>query len=576
MILKNFRLYKRIWDLLKHLNFSKKAFFVFFIVLIGTSLELLGIGIVFPIVKIVETPELIYKLPFVDKYADVYGQPSYDQIVIFTMLGLVFVYLIKTIFLGFSAFVQSNFIFSLSAKASSNLFNLYLFQPYIYHLRRNSSEMIRIVSNDVSMLSSLVQSLFLILSEIFVISGALIILIIVEPIGAIITLFVFLIFSYVYHLSTRKKIHDWGVKNQFHGAKKYQHIQQGLSASKDVKLLGREEEFMKIYNYHNKKIAKINEMQTAFLTLPRLFIEMLSILLLCTLVIIMIITGKNMNEVLPVIVLFAAAAFRLMPSVNRILSGVQSFLYSLSSVETIYKELTELKKFETNDEKSDSIFSSSIVFENVSFKYPGSDKGALINISFEIIKGESIGIIGASGSGKSTLIDNLLGLIMPNSGYIKVDGININDELRAWQDQIGYVPQSIYLTDDSIRKNIAFGIPDDEIIDKNIKKAIESAQLIDFINQLENGLETTVGERGVRLSGGQRQRIGIARALYHNPKVLVLDEATSSLDNKTEKEVMISINKLQADKTLIIIAHRLSSIEKCDRIIKINNGILEK
>jgi ABC-type multidrug transport system fused ATPase/permease subunit len=492
------------------------------------------------------------------------------------MSSLIVIYLIKSIFLGLSAFIQSNFIFSLSAKASSNLFNLYLFQPYVYHLRRNSSEMIRIVSNDVSMLSSLTQSSFLILSEIFVISGALIILIIVEPLGAITTLFVFLIFSYVYHLSTRKKIEDWGVKNQFHGAKKYQHIQQGLSASKDVKLLGREEEFMKIYNYHNKKIAKINEMQTAFLTLPRLFIEMLSILLLCILVITMIITGKNVNEVLPVIILFAAAAFRLMPSINRILSAVQTFLYSLSSVETIYNELTNLEKFGKIYKKSNSVFSSSIVFQNVSFKYPGSDKGALKNISFEINKGESIGIIGASGSGKSTLIDNLLGLMIPNSGSIKVDGININEELRAWQDQIGYVPQTIYLTDDSIRRNIAFGIPDDEIIDKNIKNAIESAQLIDFINQLEHGLETEVGERGVRLSGGQRQRIGIARALYHNPKVLVLDEATSSLDNKTEKEVMSSINKLQGDKTLVIIAHRLSTIENCDRIIKINDGILEK
>lgn len=570
---KQFGPVRKLWFLLEH-NDKKTSVLIFFLMIFGTILELIGIGLIIPVLAILGDETIIYKYPLLAKLVEFLGYPSHKTLVVYVMSLLFLVYLFKTLFLGYSIHKQSRFIYQLAAKTSAKLFKLYLFQPYPFHLHRNSAELIRIVSTDVTMLASVVQSSTIVIAELFILFGMFSLMFFVEPTGAFISMSVLSLSAWLFNLLTKKKLTKWGGENQFHGYKKFQHIQQGLGAAKDVKVLGREKQFVEKYNSHNVRIAVLSERQYTLSQYPRLFIELLAILGLITVTISMIFLGKDIRVVLPTLSLFALAAFRLMPSVNRIMSGIQTIQYSSPSIAIIHAELSKLKSVSEKPFKDQFRFTRQISFESVSFEYPSNNKTILREVSFSIQKGESIGIIGGSGAGKTTLIDLLLALFEPTSGSIKIDDVDVNDNIRGWQDQIGYVPQSIYLTDDTLRRNIAFGLEDNVIDEKKIYAAIKAAQLETFINKLKDGLDTEVGERGVRLSGGQRQRIGIARALYHNPQVLVLDEATSSLDNHTEKSVMEAINALHGKKTLVIVAHRLSTVERCDRVFRFENGIM--
>jgi ABC-type multidrug transport system fused ATPase/permease subunit len=288
----------------------------------------------------------------------------------------------------------------------------------------------------------------------------------------------------------------------------------------------------------------------------------------------MLAQNRLLESILPALGLFTAAAFRIMPSVNRVLSGVQSLRYGLPVIDVVHAELNLVMPKVVFSSKLVTPFREVIELSQISYTYPASAEAALKDISLTIQRGESVGFIGTSGAGKSTLVDILLGLLTPDTGKVRVDGQDIQTNLRNWQDQIGYVPQSIFLTDDTLRSNVAFGLPTDQIDEAAIWRAIYSAQLEQFVKELPLGLDTLVGERGVRLSGGQRQRIGIARALYHDPAVLVLDEATSALDTATESAVMDAVRALHGHKTLIIVAHRLSTIEHCDQFYRLERARL--
>lgn len=359
-----------------------------------------------------------------------------------------------------------------------------------------------------------------------------------------------------------------------HERLRLQHLQQGFGAVKDVLLLGREDDFLNQHRRHSADSAKLGARQAALQMLPRIWLELLAISGLVMLALIIIRKGDPLETLLPTLGVFTAAAIRLMPLATRVLGAIQSARYRLPVVDTVYSELHMLDATPAPQRGPRILLDDVLMLDQVSFRYPSAEAMALIGVSLSISRGISVGIIGESGSGKSTLVDILLGLLAPISGTVTVDGINIQTHLRSWQAQIGYVPQAIFLTDDTLRRNVAFGLANTQIDEVAVWRAIEAAQLEEFVRSLPLGLDSLVGERGTRLSGGQRQRIGIARALYHNPSVLVLDEATSALDDDTERGVMNAVRALQGDKTIIIVAHRLSTIAHCTRFFRLSGGRL--
>jgi ABC-type multidrug transport system fused ATPase/permease subunit len=378
---------------------------------------------------------------------------------------------------------------------------------------------------------------------------------------------------YVFQRATEGYLKKWGSERQKYEGYRIQKAQEGLGGIKDVKILGREINFIDCYGLHSNNAALVERKQNALSNLPRLWLETIGVLGLTLLVIVGLENTTSPSSVIPIIGLFSAAAFRILPSANRVLNSLQSLRYADAVVNLIFRELSQHEEYVETSERCLN-FDKKIDLVDVSYSYPNTQVNSLSNICLTINKGESIGLIGASGAGKSTLVDVILGLMKPTTGSILVDGIAIHENIRGWQNLIGYVQQSIFLTDDTLRNNIAFGLKDDEIDDDLIDRAIVASQLENFVAELPHGVMTMVGERGIRLSGGQRQRIGIARALYGNPPILVFDEATSALDAETEADVIESIKLLKGTRTMIIIAHRLSTIDHCDRVFTLKRGQL--
>lgn len=561
----------RVWSLLT-LEERRSAGLLFCLMVMAMVLETIGVGVVIPAMGILMQRDLGQAYPSIRPVLERLGNPSQEQLVIGGMLSLVAVYFVKTSFLALLAWRQTHFSFKIQTRLSECLFAAYLRQPYTFHLQRNSAQLIRNITGEVTMFAgSGIQPIMILLTESLVLVGLFVLLLVVEPIGALIVMTVLGIAGLGFHFITRRRIAHWGKARQRHDVLLHQHLQQGLGGVKDVKLLGRETEFLRQHSLHNGMSARMALFQSTLQQLPRLWLELLAVSGLAILVISMLMQNRPLEAILPTLGLFAAAAFRLMPSVNRLLGAVQALRFGLPVIETLHKELN-LPIMQPQKINSVCTFNQTLELKDVNFAYQDAVHSALREISLLIKQGESIGFIGASGSGKSTLIDIILGLLKPGTGSVLSDNVNIEHDLRGWQNQIGYVSQTIFLTDDTLRRNVAFGLSDQEIDDNAVKHAISAAQLDEFVSELPAGIETIVGERGVRLSGGQRQRIGIARALYHDPAVLVLDEATSALDAATEHEVMLAVQSLHGHKTILIVAHRLSTVEYCDRLYRLSKG----
>jgi ATP-binding cassette, subfamily B, bacterial PglK len=557
------------------LNSSNRLRFIIilFLMVIGMLLEMIGVSLIVPIMGILAKNE-INNIPVLDSVIAFIGNPDRTVLVVYVFSLFVGVIFVKNIFLVFSTWLEAKFSLGLLEQLSYSLYKTYLVKPYEFHLQRNSAQLIQYITSEITAFVVYgINPLMLIIAESLIMLGISLILVSYEPVGSLVVGGILTITISSVHFFTRNRLTRVGKARLYHDALRIKHIQQGLGGVKDIRLLGREAEFLSQYSIHNNKSAKAAMLQSVYMKIPKLWLETVAMGCLSSLVISMAFRGYEISNILTTLALFGAAAFRLMPSANRIVTSLQSVRYGLATVDTIYNEIDrniEIVKLDKHYEKNE--IQRHLTISDIYYAYPETNSTVLKGISLKINKGETIGLVGTSGSGKSTLVDLILGLIKPKTGEILVDNTEIDLNLRGWQDQIGYVPQAIFLIDDTIKRNIAFGIPNKDIDENAVKAAIKSAQLGNFLESLPTGLDTIVGERGVRLSGGQRQRIGIARALYHNPEVLVLDEATSSLDITTEKEVMESIRELKGTKTIIIVAHRLSTVEHCDLIYCLKSG----
>ena len=544
------------------------AFVLLGMMLVSMVFEMLGVGLMVPALAALTLDDAAPS-PLASAILAWLGNPTKETLIIGAFLVLFLIYLLKTCFLLFSVYWQSRFISTLQTSLSRRLFTIYLNQPWSFHLGRNSAELMRTMS-EASNFSQLCSTLLASVSDSLVLLGIVALLAFFEPLGTFVAAASLGISMQFLGWITGKRMQRWGEMRFKLAAIVTRHVHQGFGGAKDVKIRGREKYFVDQYDRHNRVAADLSVRQIVMGQVPRMWLELVAVTTLCVLAGTMLWQGRDSRDMVSSLGLFATAAFRLLPSVNRLALAIQNFRFGASGLAALYKDL------QLSSEPPKALrgieFQRSIALEGVVFRFPAAPAPALDGVTIRIPHGTAVGIIGGSGAGKSTAVDVLLGLLAPAEGRVTVDGVDIRDNLRGWQNLVGYVPQSIYLCDDSLRENVAFGVPPEEIDEPALERAIRAARLDDFVATLPEGLSTVVGERGVRLSGGQRQRIGIARALYHDPAVLVLDEATSALDTATESEVMAAVNALHGAKTLVIIAHRLSTVEQCDVVYRLDRG----
>jgi ABC-type multidrug transport system fused ATPase/permease subunit len=565
-------LYNKIKFLIRTSKSKKTIVYLFFLLLLTMVLEFLGLGVMVPVLGLIVSDDFITKYPSINDFIKSQGMTR-QTLILWSIVCMLTFYLFKICFLLYSSWRQAKFNAELTKDIQVKLFEGYLSQPYLFHLDRNSSTLLYNIQREENYLSHVVQALLAILSDIALILGIFAMLLLANTGLAIFTVGIFLIFGLILNKLTQNKLKDAGKNREFHETIMFKNVIQSLGGVKDVILFGKQHFFLTIFTRHAKERSKVFVSQGVIQQIPKLYFELLSVLMLVTIVVYYIFNDYDLNSILPTLGLFMLACLRVIPTANRMSISFQTLKFTVPVINKLYNEI----KLVTNHSAANGAYQSfclkeSIVISQLSFTYPGKKGAVLKDISIQIKKGETIGFLGPSGAGKTTLIDLILGILKPQNGYIMVEGMDIYENLRGWQNQIGYVPQTIYLLDDSIRKNIAFGIEDEMINDDEVRKSLKLAHLEHYVNALPQGLETTVGERGVKLSGGQRQRIGLARALYHNPGILVLDEATSALDSKTENDVMNAIRELKGTKTILIIAHRMSTILHCDRLYVIEDG----
>ncbi|MDX2240326.1 MAG: ABC transporter ATP-binding protein [Leptolyngbyaceae cyanobacterium bins.302] len=573
-----------------------KLLLLILLFLVTSLLETMGVGLVGPFIGIATNPQLIHQASWLNQLYVSFRFSSEMQFICVLGLVIVIVLYLKA-FLGFWA---QKYIFDFGFGQQSilrlRLMHAYLKVPYVFHLSRNTALLVQNIVNEVSRFANVVlMPILFSLSNLVVIVALLILLVSTDLVAtASISIVLLIITAFLYQF--RQKLTRWGQDSAEAEVEMIRIVNHSLGGLKEIKLIGCEPYFEAQMAEQAERFKVAATSYNTFSLLPRYSLEVLLISFLIFFVISALLANKSPQSLAATLGVFGMASIRLMPALSNFMNAFGSIRNSLYVVDKLYWDLKELEKVEkvaaywdgngvivdgssrrANRPSTDLLaFESEICLKHVAYSYPNTAEPALRGISLTLYKGESIGLIGKSGAGKTTLVDVLLGLLPLEDGDIKVDGLSIKSNLRGWQNLIGYIPQSIFLIDDTIEHNIAFGVPDHLIDQKRLHDAIASAQLQDLVDQLPDGVNTLVGERGVRLSGGQRQRVGIARSLYYEREILVLDEATAALDNETEGLVSEAIKSLGSTKTIIIIAHRLSTIEHCDRIYVLEKGQVSK
>ena len=558
-----------------------------FLMLIGGILETLPVSLIYPFMNMVMSPDEMMDKWYIVKLCELFHIESYRVFLIFMAVVMALLYIVKNIYLLMEYNVQYRFVFNNQFAMQKKILDVLIHRPYEYFLNISSGEIIRIITSDTGMAFNALMNLLATFTELIVAIMLIITMLISAPAVTICIALVLIVMLVLISGVIKPIMEKAGKTSQYANAGLNKWLLQSIQGIKEIKVSSTEDFFEKNYDEFGQKHIASSRIHMVCQNVPRFFLEAVSMGTMFIVVAVMLYRGSSFEVIIPMLSIVAMAAIRILPSVNRMSNTIAQVAYAEPMVDKFIENIGDIgtstavnpidvdkigRDTEVVGSKSFLKLAKTIRLNKISYKYPESEKYVLDNAEMSIKKGESVGIVGSTGAGKTTAVDLILGLLNPTSGTIEIDGVDIKNDIKAWLSQVGYIPQAIFMLDGSIKENVAFGVPKDAISEEDVWRALEEAALADFVRSLPDGLNTEIGERGVRLSGGQRQRIGIARALYSNPAVLILDEATSALDNETENAIMDSINGLHGSKTMIIIAHRLTTIEGCDHVYRVENG----
>lgn len=564
---------------------DKIGFYVLLIgMIIGAGLETFSIATIPAFIAAAMSPEKIMQFEPAKAVLKFLGITTTQDILLWGSLALILIFLVKTLYLCLQYYMQIRYIQNRRFRLTRRMFTAYMNAPYQFHLARNSAELFRNTIQEVAqIMSGVVQPMINLTMQVLMMLAIFALLFVAQPLMAVVATGVIGVAGGGYQLWVKKKLRAYGREAQEHRTLMVKTVQEGLGVIKEIRVLHREKNFVQTFAFSLWRTIKAMRYQAVTNKITQPYMEFISVAGLLSIAIFLILMGREAKSIAPTLALFAVAFVRLKASVGQVVSEINRFRFDVVSINPVYHDLKILENKKThgaNTNIKDNApqrlqLSQKLSMEGVCYRYPDSKEYALKDIHFTLPRGHSIAFVGPTGAGKTTIADVILGLLEPEKGQITVDGKDIYPNLPAWQRNIGYIPQFIYLTDDTIRHNVALGLDDKEIDKEQLWQAIRAAQLESFVQTLPRGIETVIGEHGIRLSGGQRQRIGIARALYHNPDVLIMDEATSALDNVTERSVIQALDALKGDRTIVMIAHRLTTVQSCDTLYFMKNGQIE-
>jgi ABC-type multidrug transport system fused ATPase/permease subunit len=568
---------KLILDLLNKRE-KRQLIFVLFALLVMGFIELIGVGSISPFISVVSNPSVIHTNAYLNKIYTHFNFSSDSSFIIAFGIVVIGVIAFSNLCLAFVSFIIYYYSGKRLHSISMRMLEKYLRQPYVFYLNTNSADLSKTLFTEVHTFVNRVLMVSLQLISSFIISlGIVILLIIINPLLALMVSFMLASAYFIIYFLIKNSLTRKGKEKATLNFLRFKYINETFGGIKDIKILGKEKVFLNFFSEPSKKYAMNDAVSDAINDLPKFLLETIVFGGILGIIIYRINAGTKIESFLPLLTVYAFGAYRLLPSLQKIFKAIAGIRYNLPVVKNLYNHLIELPDGEGLDNDSYKLpVNNNIFLKNIEFKYPNTNKDVIKKQSLQIKVNTSIAFVGSTGCGKTTLVDIILGLLEPQNGSIIIDDIVItNKNRKSWQKNLGYVPQFIYLTDDTIRNNIAFGMEPDKIEDGAVIKAAKLANIHDFItNELEKGYDTIIGDRGIRLSGGQRQRIGIARAVYHDPSVLILDEATSALDSITENAIIDAINNMNHKKTIIMIAHRLTTVKFCDIIYLMEKGVI--
>ena len=557
---------------------KRYAVLVFAMTIVGGIFETLGVSIVLPLVQVMIQPEQLLRNQYVALAAETLSLDTMSKFVTTICIATILIYVVKNLYMCLLTYVKTTYSNKIGRELATQILKAYTQREYVFFLGYSSSECLRDIGTDVGGVINVLTNGFSLLTDCITVFLIVIFILCVNYKFALVVLAIAALCLLLVLKIFKNLCREWGQQQRTNGEQVYKYSLELFQGIKEIKILGRRRFFVRKYEEANERQSRLNGKYAIALASPAYMIEALFVSGFLITLCLGNVFSADLQSMVPQLAAFAIAAFRVLPSLGKISSSINNVIYSVPMVNATYEHMKDVReKGMRQEEEDDNVvkakFENEISINHISWQYPKAENKVIDGLSMKIRKGMSVAFIGASGAGKTTLADIILGLLQPQEGNVTLDGKDIRELGRGWSNLLGYVPQASYLINDTIRNNVAFGIEAKYIDDEKVWDSLEQAQLKEFVESLPYGLETKIGEAGTRVSGGQKQRLAIARALYYNPEILVLDEATSALDNETERAFIEAIERLQGHKTMIIVAHRLTTVRNCDIIYEIADGI---